>query len=92
MLWELMRLYDWRIITYISSFPVPPQDRNLREEMWDPGLTGHSLTLGLFPNPGFGSGDVREESSHRIPMDDSYTLTPWATDCCGVKAISYISV
>ena len=22
MLWELMRLYDWRIITYISSFPA----------------------------------------------------------------------
>ena len=27
MLWELMRLYDWRIITYISSFPVV-YDRN----------------------------------------------------------------
>ena len=26
MLWELMRLYDWRIITYISSFPVPHCD------------------------------------------------------------------
>ena len=32
MLWELMRLYDWRIITYISSFPVT-WDRNVGEEM-----------------------------------------------------------
>ena len=32
MLWELMRLYDWRIITYISSFPVI-EDRNVEEEM-----------------------------------------------------------
>ena len=26
-LWELMRLYDWRIITYLSSFPVDRKDR-----------------------------------------------------------------
>ena len=30
MLWELMRLYDWRIITYISSFPA---QAGVEEEM-----------------------------------------------------------
>jgi len=32
MLWELMRLYDWRIITYISSFPVPQRVGMNRKE------------------------------------------------------------
>jgi len=36
MLWELMRLYDWRIITYISSFPVPQHKGQEREEEMNP--------------------------------------------------------
>ena len=37
MLWELMRLYDWRIITYISSFPDQGvQVRKDNEEMSGP--------------------------------------------------------
>ena len=39
MLWELMRLYDWRIITYISSFPGAYARKGsqlrLRKEMWE---------------------------------------------------------
>ena len=37
MLWELMRLYDWRIITYISSFPV----LNDRKGSWPLPHGGH---------------------------------------------------
>ena len=32
-MWELMRLYDWRIITYISSFPGKER---MRDVMWTP--------------------------------------------------------